>query len=47
MAVEGLKRIFDVPAIKREGKNPPQKKKVLKKQDKEEKTEGSKVDIKV
>lgn len=47
MAVEGLKRIFDVPAIKREEKNPSQKKKGLKKQSKEEKTEGHKVDIKI
>lgn len=47
MAVEGLKRIFDVPPIKREEKNPPQKKKGLKKSNKEEKIEGHKVDIKV
>jgi hypothetical protein len=48
VAIEGLRRIFDVSSIKKEReKNLSQKRKGPKKQLKEEKTENHKVDIKI
>jgi hypothetical protein len=49
MAIEGLKRIFDIHAIKKgtEKKFPPKGKKGQKKYDKDEKKDGSKIDIQV
>jgi hypothetical protein len=48
MAIEGLRRIFDVSPVKKEQeKSLPQKKKGLRKTPKEGKTEDHKIDIKI
>lgn len=49
MAIEGLKRIFDIYAIKKwtEKKIPEKGKKGQKKSDKDEKKDDSKIDIRV